>query len=293
MRLGAAAGRPPWAGERRPKRTPEWARVPGRANAPPGAVVQVSFDGPPDGSEDHHPGSQPSCAQALDVFPRRTMRRLAACRCRQSARQRFGAGPLPWSAVPGTARDSSPALRGASRHDVSGFGMPGRCPAMPPAKTSSSQAAAAPPTFRAPGRPGGERRGSTDPVRRRAARCARRGLFWSCGNPVPATAPRSHQLRATIRASSLDHKGFLISSPCRRRASRRIAPRHYRNPDARSNAPRRRCDVLRPSAGSDGALPAPPAPRRRRAADHRPVPAGHRDLGPVRIPGAQHTLPRG
>lgn len=204
----------------------------------------MSFDGPPDGSEDHHPGSQPGCAKALDAFPRRPMRRLAACRCRQSARQRFGAGPLPWSAVPGTAGDPSPALRRASRHDVSGFEMPGRCPAMPPAKTSSSQAAATPPTFRAPGRQVGKRRGSTDPVRRRAARCARRGLFWSCGNPVPATAPWSHQLRATIRASSLDHKGLLCSSPCRSRASGRIAPRHYRIATSADSTVHLCCDVL-------------------------------------------------
>lgn len=102
-----------------------------------GAGHLVSFDGPPDGSEDHHRGSQPSCDKALDAFPRRPMRRLAACRCRQSARQRFGAGPLPWSAVPGTAGDPSPALRRAPSHDGSGFVMPGFRPAMLLARTPS------------------------------------------------------------------------------------------------------------------------------------------------------------
>ena len=164
----------------------------GRASAPPEAVVPVSFDGPPDGSEDHHRGPQ-QAAQG----PRRVSQPYFAA---------AGAVPFPavgrqrstrplFSGVPsfGTAGDPSLALRETSRHDGSLDAAPGCCPVAPPGDPHL-RAAVAPAGVRARQTDrSAKRRRSTGPVRRRAARCARRGLVrLHAGISVPATALRSH-----------------------------------------------------------------------------------------------------
>ena len=69
--------------------------------------------------------------KALDAFPRRPARRLAACRLRQSARQRFGSRSV--AKCPLTRqRFSLRPPRETSRHDKSGCGTPGCRPVTPP-----------------------------------------------------------------------------------------------------------------------------------------------------------------
>lgn len=116
-----------------------------------------------------------------------------------------------------------------ARHDGS-FLAPGCCPATP----LGALLLAAVRFRRCSGRQAdkvGTAR-STGPVRRRAARCARRGLSRShAGDPVPGHGSfEPLRVPRTLRPSSRGHNDFFLSSPHRRWASGRFAPRHYRIP---------------------------------------------------------------
>ena len=97
------------------------------------------FDGPPDGSEDHHRDPQQRCARPSTRFPAVQCggRRRAVPGSRRagaSATESF-CGIVPWtrrSCCSGTPRETA-------RHDGSGSDTPGCCPVAPPGASSSGR----------------------------------------------------------------------------------------------------------------------------------------------------------
>ena len=170
-------------------------------------------------------------AAMLRLRPRRvsppSSAAAAACRLRQSARQRFGPRSVaecpsdtPEVHPPASARDVEPR-RERSRY--AGL-LPGHA-------TRSSCSARQPllPVFRAPMPIARLRRRSTGPVRRRAALHARRGLFRLRGDPRPRHGscepfecrvlyPRHHGVTTKILLAALEATGLKAA----------FRPRHYR-----------------------------------------------------------------
>ena len=196
--------------------------------------------------------------KALDAFPRRPARRLAACRLRQSARQRFGSRSV--AKCPLTRqRFSLRPPRETSRHDKSGCGTPGCRPVTPPGapapRGSRSCSARQPllPVFGAPCRSLG--RGAGPQVRCVAGPRDLRGVdcFDYAGILVPATALASPSMPRNLPASSRGHNKNLFSSPCPHWPEGRFSPPSL--PEPREHFPHRAA-ALRHSAtasGSDGA----------------------------------------
>ena len=150
--------------------------------------------------------------KALDAFPRRPARRLAACRLRQSARQRFGSRsvakcPLTRQRVlpPASARDVAPRQERLRYAGLS----PGHA-----ARSSCSARQPLLPVFGAPGRSLG--RGAGPQVRCVAGPRDVRGVdcFDYAGILVPATALASPSMPRNLPASSRGHNKNLFSSPC-------------------------------------------------------------------------------
>ena len=195
----------------------------------------MSFDGPPDGSEDHHRGRSKCCACALDAFPRRPTRRLAACRLRQSARQRFGSRSV--AKCPLTRqRFSLRPPRETSRHDKSGCGTPGCCPVTPPGAPAPRGSR----SCRCSGRQAD--RSATAQVHRSGASpgraiCAAWTGSITRGSSSPPRLFRALRMPRTLPASSRGHNKNLFSSPCPYWPEGRFSPPSL--PDSRQRLPRR------------------------------------------------------
>ena len=192
----------------------------------PEAVVSVSFDGPPDGSEDHHRGPQQRCARPSTRFPAVQCggRRRAVPGSRRagaSATESFAGRPLdtPELLLRHPARDRAPRRE---RFRYAGL-LPGRA-----ARASSSGRQPLPPVFGAPGRPRPPRRRSTDPVRRRAALHAQRGSFV---RGFPGNGSREpFERRAPYAGHHGVTTGFCLAPRAATGPEADFAPRHYRIP---------------------------------------------------------------
>ena len=171
--------------------------APGRANAPPEAVVPVSFNGPPDGSEDHHRGPQQAAHGPRRVSPPSSAA-AGAVPSPAVVRQRFGARPL-WSAFP-ARRGISPPPSARRRATTGAFAPRDARPRR--TETSSPPRHPLPPAFGAPGR---SANGAGPQVRCVAGPRDVRGVdcFGYAGTSVPATALASPSNAAHSRAQAL------------------------------------------------------------------------------------------
>ena len=175
----------------------EYDLAPGRANAPPEAVVPVSFNGPPDGSEDHHRGPQQAAHGPRRVSPPSSAA-AGAVPSPAVVRQRFGARPL-WSAFP-ARRGISPPPSARRRATTGAFAPRDARPRR--TETSSPPRHPLPPAFGAPGR---SANGAGPQVRCVAGPRDVRGVdcFGYAGTSVPATALASPSNAAHSRAQAL------------------------------------------------------------------------------------------